>query len=384
MANADFNGDGNPDFAFPDADSGRVSILLGDGTGGFHLAAGSPIAVGQKPSAVVAGDFNGDGKPDLAVADSGDDTVSVLLGDGTGGLRPAPGLPVDVGGAPTDLTAADLDGDGRADLAMRVRVKGRVRLAILLEKGSGRFVPAAGSPLVVAGDILFPLAVADVNGDGKPDLVVSRGEASGISILPGQGAGTFGAARPAPAGREADLVAVGDFTGDGKPDIAVTNAAADGSTLLVRVRVGNGRGGFSPAAGPPIPVEGIGAVADVNGDGKLDLVVVDSSEVSVLIGNGAGGLHPAAESPFVTGTPFFGSPNPNGIFAVDLNGDGKTDIAVPGWTHDGEELTPVMQTPPTPAISPARTPQHPRDAVFSTRGTITMLAADGNRVAAAT
>ena len=179
VAVADFNGDGKRDLAVANRGYARgLKILLGNGAGGF-AAAGSPLKAQGEPSAVASADFDGDGKADLALASSDPNTISVLLGDGAGRVSAAPGSPVEVTGNPLNLKVADLDGDGRADLIVSSYGEKQRWVTALLGVGSGRFVPAPGSPVVVNSRYGWSsLAVADFNGDGKPDLV---GAGSGIA-----------------------------------------------------------------------------------------------------------------------------------------------------------------------------------------------------------
>jgi hypothetical protein len=370
VATADFNGDGKPDLAVGNCGSHDITVLLGDGAGGFRPAIGSPLKVGG--SSFVVADFNGDGKADLAVGSNTSKDVTVLLGDGAGGFRVAAGSPITVAGLPANVTAADLNGDGKVDLVVPFAATPRV--TILLGDGSGRFAPAPGSPLAIAGRYpLSAVAVADFNGDGKVDLAGVDSESDRISILLGDGAGGFSAGTTV----RALLLAVADFNGDGHPDLAVANIAPDQVTLEARVLLGNGTGGFRPPAGTPIvvgPSEALAAVADFNGDHRPDLAVANrSSGVSILLGNGAGGLRPAVDSPFA-------APSSGTIVAADLNGDGKADLALTG----DEGLTILWQTQSTPAVARGRALPRQPDAVFSTRRPIERLAADGNRAAVVT
>jgi FG-GAP-like repeat/Abnormal spindle-like microcephaly-assoc'd, ASPM-SPD-2-Hydin/FG-GAP repeat len=274
VAVGDFNGDGKLDLAVanecgsgPSCDSsGTVSILLGNGTGNFTLA--SSPAVGEHPVSVAVGDFNGDGKLDLAVANNGSNTVSILLGDGNGNFTLASS--VDTGNNPSSGVVGDFNGDGKLDLAV-----GNGSISILLGDGTGNFT--LFSSLAGVGT---PAVVGDFNGDGKLDLaVVSSG--SKVSILLGDGTGHFSLASSPAVGKVPVSVAVGDFNGDGKLDLAV----ADFYSSTVSVLLGDGTGHFtldaSPATGPqPESV----AVGDFNGDGKLDLAVPNlSNTVSILL-----------------------------------------------------------------------------------------------------
>jgi hypothetical protein len=378
---ADLNGDGRPDLAVANGDSNDVTVLLGNGAGGFSATPGSPVEVRRAPGALVAADLNGDGSPDLTVANN---PLEVLLGNGAGGFSAGPGSPVRVAGSPLGITTADLNADGKVDLVVPAYTD---VITILLGDGSGRFAPAPGSPIAVGR--VPSVAVDDFNGDGKPDLAVA--DPRKVSILPGSGDGRFGAARTVLAGTGPDFfdfLAAADFNRDGRADLAVTRYASDESTIRLRVLLGNGAGRFRRAAGSPIAFrqEAVGAVADLNGDRKSDLALVDDG-LDVLLGNGAGGFRPAADSPFPV-------PPISAIAPADLNGDGETDLAVTGFRCVPVEeessgcpqdaVTIMFQTPSTPAAAPGGAFPGRRDAVFSTRGRIERLASDGNRAAVTT
>jgi hypothetical protein len=380
FAVTDVNGDGRPDLAVANHDSDDVTVLVGDGAGGFGAASGSPVPAGEGPSGIVTADLNNDDKADLAVANNKSREVTVLLGDGAGGFSSAPGSPVKVGGHPEDVAAADLNGDGKVDLAVSVW-QDIWRTAVLLGDGAGGFAPAPGSPVAAGGAAgSVSITLADLDGDGKQDLVVAKDESKLLSILPGNGAGQFGAARTLAAGYGPSSVAAADLNRDGKPDLAVGTRYSDGGRQQTKLMIllGNGAGGFRRAAGSPIAVPGIPesvVVADFSADGKPDVAVAnnDADSITLLLGTGTGRFRPAIDSPFAVASP-------TGIAAVHLNGDGKLDFAV--LTPAGVRI--LFRTPSTPAIVRGRALRGRPAVVFTTRGLITKLAADGNRVAVKT
>ena len=217
---ADFNGDGTPDLAVAswNLDSHDIAVLLGVGAGGFQP--GPRLArQDRRPTRLFTADFNGDGKIDLAVSQRDKDFfyeagwVSILLGNGRGGFSTAPGSPLKLAGL---AAVSDLNGDGKADLVLLQ--EGRV--AVLLGDGSSHFTPAPGSPFAAGKRLLKTVVVADFNGDGKPDLAVA-GE-GGLWRLLATSSGRFGAARKVTSA--SGPLAVADFNGDKKPDLAVGGA----------------------------------------------------------------------------------------------------------------------------------------------------------------
>ncbi|MGD1072736.1 MAG: FG-GAP-like repeat-containing protein [Bryobacteraceae bacterium] len=315
----DFNGDGAPDLATANSADNTVTVLLGDGAGGFSASPGSPFAVGMDPTSVAAADLNGDGIPDLVTANTAGNNVTILLGDGAGGFTTANGSPFAVGSGPDSIAVADFNGDGVPDLV--TANYNDHNLTVLLGDGAGGFTPAPHSPFAV-GSNPRSVAVADLNGDGNPDLVTVTA-ANAVTILLGSGSGAFTVIGAAPVGFFPQSVAVADVNGDGKPDIATANSGSNSVTVLL----GNGSGGFSAAPGSPFAV-GIDpqavAIVDVNGDGRPDLVTANLGDntVSVLLGNGPGGFSAASGSPFAAGI------DPQSVVAADFHGDGRADIAI--------------------------------------------------------
>jgi FG-GAP-like repeat len=299
---ADFNGDGRPDMAVSDSQHNWVSILLGSANGGF-VAEGT-YATGSSPTALAAADFNGDKKIDLAVVDSYSGTISILLGNGDGTFQGRVDYPV--GQSPSGIVAADFNGDGKIDMATISTNDSSV--AILLGNGKGSFavqalIPVASSPTGLVG--------GDVNGDGKIDLITSSNYySSEFTVLVSNGDGTFKQVESEAPSYSVAFV-VGDFNRDGKLDII-----SDGGSELY-LSLGNGDGSFQD----PVTVANVpysytqGLVAgDFNHDNKLDVAVAG---IWVLLGNGDGTFQNPIVSPSVA-TP---------MATVDVNGDGELDLA---------------------------------------------------------
>jgi FG-GAP-like repeat/FG-GAP repeat len=350
IAAVDVNGDGHPDLLEPNNISHDLPVLLGDGTGGYAAAPGSPVATGgTTPVAVAVADFNGDGKPDAATANTSSNDVSVLLGDGLGGFSAAPGSPVPSGGVrPDGVVAADFDADGKLDLA--VANANTADITVVLGDGTGRFTAASGSPFPAGGARPRSLAVADLNGDSKPDLLTPNADSNDLSILLGDGSGGFAPALGSPfatGGAGPEALAVGDLDFDGRPDVVVAHETSSDVSVLL----GDGAGGVTPADGSPFSSGGSAAVevtiGDLNSDSRPDLAIGNlfSGNVTLALGDGAGGFFGAT-----TGSPLAGM-----SFAVaiqDLDSDGKPDVAVADGFANVTHVN--LNTSPAPVdLSPA-------------------------------
>lgn len=314
----------------------------------FKPAPSSPIAVGHSPSAVAVADFNKDGKPDLAVLNTNDNSVSILLGNGDGTFTAATNSPFSTSAfldsnAPISIAVWDFNGDGNLDLAITTistgilsqiggLITGQVGggVTILLGNGDGTFYGAGptGCPnnFGTGGDLPTGIAFGHFNTNDPNhnfvDLAVTNFNSGNISILMGDGQGNFTAAPGSPfaVGTRPSSIVRGVFNnGDGKADLAVTNAE-DGT---VSILLGNGDGTFQPPANISVGIRPIAIkTADLNGDGNSDLVVVDytSSDVFVLLGKGDG--------TFGAPTSFGVGGEPSDVVVADFNGDFLLDLAV--------------------------------------------------------
>ena len=322
---ADFNGDGNLDVAVantgsleapPEESEHWVTVFLGKGDGTFGPA--TVFETGAAPIGILAADLNGDGKMDLATANYVSGTTSVLLGNGDGTFAAPVAYPTGHPYSPYYVKALPL-GNG---LPPGLAVSGLAGVFTLINKGNGTFFTAQGFNPGGAGS----LVVADFNGDGNADVALSAGDGSsgtGIAVLLGKGDGSLFTSAAHVAVPELEAVALGDFNGDGILDLAAGGLDSD----LVGIMLGNGKGGFTRTVNLynlPNSVTGI-AVGDLNGDGILDLAVTDySGAVQIMLGNGDGSFSVEGAYKLYKGSP----PSFGQIVLADFNGDGRLDIAV--------------------------------------------------------
>jgi trimeric autotransporter adhesin len=347
VAAPDFNGDGRPDVAVADRDGDDISVLLDATTPGAStpaFAGRQSFATGDAPSAVAAGDFNLDGRPDLALTDEGSETASILL-DTTAPGATTPSLAaaqaVAVGASPSAVAAADLNGDGRPDLAVTDRDDDDVSVAavdvnldgkpdlvvadrdddtatvLINTTVTGATVPSfAPGATFATGSLPSSIAAADLNGDGKPDLVVANKGSDSVSVLfnttvPGAASSSFAPSQAFGAGAAPSSVAIADLDGDGIPDLLVADEGADTTSVLLNTTP---PGASVPAFAIPKPFATGGgpaavAAADLNGDGGPDALVADAGDdaVSALLDT----QYTVSVAPVsVTGTIHYGIPRP--------------------------------------------------------------------------
>ncbi len=322
-----FNADSHLDIAVTNEDENTLSILLGDGTGNFTEVAGPRPLTGVDPITVEDGDFNGDGKMDLAVANQGSSNVNILLGNGDGTFTEAPGSPIAVGALPRAVAVGHFNGDTHQDLVVS---NGGISndVSILLGNGDGTFTNAPGSPFFTGG-APFHTVIGNFNGDAHSDLAIALFGDGTVRIYLGNGNGTFTQSGAAiSVGTFTSFIALGDYNEDTHQDLAVVSRVSNNMVILL----GNGSGGFAQAPGSPYST-GTAPMAvateDLNFDGHLDLAVSNenSANTFVYLGNGDG---------------TFGSPTallkgqlPTHVAIADFNNDNRPDIA----TSDGGDHT---------------------------------------------
>ncbi len=416
IAIGDFNNDGQLDIVTADNIGNTATVLLNQG--GMAFGDGISTATGNSPTAVVVGDFNGDGKLDVATANSFDDTVTVLFGTGDGnflqycsnqvtqpcstdndcqgGTCNVPSVTIPTGSEPIGLAVADLNGDKVLDLVVTNSSGGASAtgtISVLIGTGTGTFLQycsnqatqscstdndcqggTCGPPEISSTAFNVPVAVtvADVNGDGKLDLIVANEDGDSASILLGNGDGTFQGAANVDVGSSPESVVAADFNGDGKVDFATANSFDDS----VSVAVGNGDGTFMPAvdfAVAPGP-SGV-ATGDLNGDGKPDIVsantdddsasvLLNTSGQTVCVGDCDGSGDVSVNELITMVDIALGNLPVSSCTAGDANGDGTIEIneiitavnnalnGCPAASPTGTPATTATPTPPTATPTP--------------------------------
>jgi hypothetical protein len=337
---ADLNNDKINDLVIANSEDSSVTIMLGTGKGNFAEAKGSPFPAGYMPNDVAIADFNKDGKPDLAFANHDRKYLTVLAGDGRGSFSPLMGSPFQVEVTPHThgIAVGDFNSDGNLDMV--TDSWGNDRLAILFGNNNHGFNSAV-KYLAVGKHPYQRIRTADLNHDGKPDIVTTNLDGKNATILLGDGKGNFHEANGSPfaCGDSPFGIAIGDVNDDGNLDLAIINSPSitsdntgrDGLTVLL----GDGTGRFTTIPGSPFTT-GISpsrlAIGDINGDGIADIAVDNykSNSVTVFI---------MGKNTVVSSYTIRVGAMPDGIAIADLNGDGKNDIVV---TNSGEKYLNIL------------------------------------------
>jgi hypothetical protein len=314
VAIADMNGDGAGDVVTANRASNSCSVLLNNGTGTFGAAQGFPV--GASPAAVALGDFDNDGRPDVMTANSSSSSLSLLRNNGSGALLP----PVILGGGPGTglfaLAIVDVDRDGNQDVVWLAATAPHV----MVGRGNGAGGFTGATVILPPGSAPTGFALVDFDRDGDQDLVVANASTSTLIRVGNDGSGTFSTHSVVPIGSIGvpNGIAVGDVNGDGRSDVVVT---VDGGR--VGVLLDDGAGGYQTAMNLDLSAQAsMPALADVNRDGLFDLAVTlrDLGSLSVLLGDGAGRFT------FGTSFPTAVQAQPSQLAVTDLSGDGAPDI----------------------------------------------------------
>lgn len=327
---ADFNNDGQADLAVVNSNSNNVSVLLGNDDGTFQPSQNT--TTGANPVSLAVGDFNNDDNLDLVTANRGG--ISVLLGNGDGSFQPPANF--SIGSDNSSVAVGDLNDDGKLDLAATSNIyyppyfgyygsypayyEGRVD--VLLGNGAGSFGTPTSSALGIG--YRTGAVIADVTADGTPDIATINSEYGLVTVMPGNGNGSFGPILTS-NGIPAQTMTVGDINADGKLDLLTANSSGNSVSVLL----GNGQGAFAFDSDHTYPVGAAStsvAMADMNGDGFLDIVSANTNEtVSVLLGTGEAGT--AAFRPPVITAVAAGTQSLKGLVLGTFNDDNLPDVA---------------------------------------------------------
>lgn len=332
IAAADLNGDGKLDLAISNERTNSVTILKNTpASGNFVQPSTSPEITGNAPSAVSAADLDGDGDTDLVIANSSDDTVSILRNNGGANFVEAPFSPKQVGDFPFSLTLGDFDGDADPDLAVANEFDDNV--SVFRNPGTGNFAELGTSP-EAAGSNPVAIETADLDGDADLDLAAANLSSANLTVLRNGGHGNFtepsSSPEPLSGGNPRALIAA-RLDGDADVDLAVTSLAA----LSVVILKNNGKANFTEPSTSPELLHGSNptgmAAADFDADGDQDLAIANngSGDVTILRNFGSANFTEPATSPEAAGA------GPNSVAAAPLDADADPDLAVTLADEDG-------------------------------------------------
>jgi len=351
----DVNGDGKLDLvcsnpgSIPSYNNNTLTVLTNNGSGVF--ASNATLMAGSGPVSVVAADVNNDGKMDLICASARDSSLSVFTNNGSGGFVLS-SSPV-IGASPDCVIAVDINGDGNMDLIC----PNNTTLSVLTNDGSGGFGFNATLNVVTG----YPVSVvaADVNGDGKPDLICANAGfypnyGNTLTVFTNNGNGEFGSNATLNVGNNPTSVKAADVNGDGKLDLICANQIDNTLSILTN----NGSGGFVLASSTGVDYDPVSVVAtDINGDGKLDLICANGGyypnyfgTVSILTNNGSGVF--GSNNTYAVGI------SPKTLIAADVNGDGKMDFVCSDYGNDRISVLINTSTFPSPTSKPSLKIKH--------------------------
>ncbi|HLP18063.1 MAG TPA: FG-GAP-like repeat-containing protein [Bacteroidota bacterium] len=295
----------------------------------FYTVSGS-FATGASPYAVATGDFNGDGFTDIAVVNSGDNSISVMMNDTHGGLSGQTVYPL--GSLPQALVVADLNEDGAPDIAAVNTLGGSISILLNTHLGDGTFT---AGPVVALNPGCEPRAIvsADMNNDGHLDLITANTKDNSISILTNDGTAHFTVSKTITVGASPRGIAAGDFNNDGATDLVVMNRGASTVTLLI-----NTHGSFTQTTYPSGNAPAAITVNDFNHDGFADCATANSGskDLSVFLNNKNGGFLPAS--------PVQMNNVPTALYSGDMSGDGNADLVVAQYSSSSEINTVQVMT----------------------------------------
>lgn len=358
VAVGDLNGDGKPDVVTTNDPDGTVSVFLNTTAAGAatpSFSTQTTFAVGSYPESVTIADVNGDGLADIITANSSDSTISVLINTtAAGATTPSFAAPqvIPVGTDPESVVALDANGDGKPDLAVANYSDSTITVLINNTAAGSATVDFSNTQTFPTNYPVFQLTAADINQDGIPDLIgVNYGNGS-VSVLLNTTANdaltpSFATAQYFSVGGLGDSISVvaADLNGDGVPDIAVVNVAANQVAVLVNTTVaGSSAASFTAPQAFTIGNYGQGITAvDADLDGKLDLVVAnyEDNTVGVLQNTTTAG---SATVSFNTMLAFSVGSNPEGVAVGDFNGDGKPDVVA--TNNSGNSVSMLLNTTP--------------------------------------
>jgi hypothetical protein len=329
---ADVNGDGKPDVIVTNTAFDNATVFLNIGRGIFTIQITIPSNGGGSPYSVAAGDINGDGKPDIIIANYEGDTIGILINKGDGTFFAQKIFSLGIGSSPRFVTTFDLNNDGKLDIV--VVNSGGDNVVVFLNNGDGTsFTQVTYS--MNTGSSPRCAAVGDVNGDGKPDMIVANSDANNLCVLFNNGNGKFfiQATYSVNTGSSPSFVVTNDVNGDGKSDIVVANSGGDNVGVLLNKGNGNFFAQTTYLTGSGSSPASVVA-ADVNGDTKPDIIVANSGRdnVGVLFNQGDGSF--SAQTEYSTGSGSY----PTCVAAADVNGDAKLDIIVANYGSDSVDV----------------------------------------------